>query len=408
MEQRNNYQVLKIVAWNPNGIRALVTGFAHEIQGIVQGLDPDIVIFNETKGNDSKQEEMQTLVNFNMPGYQWIWNNSQKAGQHGICMAFKPSLKPISVNLGFEDGVKEPEGRIITLELKNVYVVGIYGVNSGANRLQYKLEWFQRLWKYMNFLRSRNKPVVVTGDFNIAPQNIDVHDAEKCANSPGFLPAEKALFHSMEADGWIDLFRLCHPESKTWTWGCRTKSKDPTKDRKLYNGMRIDHAMIHKDDLINNKIMIAQDKNKVCQVMNLCKGSDHLPLVTQLVFNKTSKYHLPTVVCLKRTKDGVVVGCDVYIGRKFTMGGWNLQESIWANPHKLKECIDVNDCLSKYETHIRTKISKEWATFQPIMHNIVSQNRSITLGCFCKKTGPEQCHGDIIVKILSEYVDTLE
>jgi hypothetical protein len=103
---------------------------------------------------------------------------------------------------------------------------------------------------------------------------------------------------------------------------------------------------------------------------------------------------MSSVVCLKRRKTGEIVqGCDVYIGRRCAMGGWNLAESIWHNPYSIKQCGSVEECVRKFETYMRDR---------PGLLARLPELRGKVLGCWCKKKGHELCHGDVLIKLLNE------
>lgn len=429
-----------IIAWNPNGIRSLCDNHGNEINQLTNHFAPDIIVFNETKGNSNKQQEMQAAVDKYINGeqYQWFWNNSSlKAGQHGCCVAVKKTRQIISVNYGFEDGIKEPEGRLITIEFSNIIVVGLYGVNSGSDRLEYKIQWIRRLWKYMNILRLKRdnenkcKPVIATGDFNIAPMEIDVFDSAKCQYVSGFLMPERMIFAEILADGWIDLFRYCNPENKSWSWGARTKSKDPTKDRKLYNGMRIDHCLVHKDDIGDNSTLGFKLVIESCNIINQCKGSDHCPVVSSFKLIKSSNddknlvissnipvkpkvVTFPVICTLKRSDEhGIIQGCDIYIGRKFCSYGWDLEGSIWGNPYRVNKQDIAEGRITKinalsiivrqYEEYIRYRINTEPNIFYPMIFNMLLSPKPMRLGCFCVDS--TMCHGEVILKLLREFAN---
>lgn len=118
------------------------------------------------------------------------------------------------------------------------------------------------------------------------------------------------------------------------------------------------------------------------------------------------KYHLPRVVKLRMSGGIVVQGCDVYIGRRLTMGGWDLQESPWANPYKSKEYGSA-ECIRLYDIYIRERLSKDVAMAKELL-KMVSAGRQITLGCWCKKKGTESCHGDVIVELCQRLIDVLK
>lgn len=116
----------------------------------------------------------------------------------------------------------------------------------------------------------------------------------------------------------------------------------------------------------------------------------------------TPAYHIPTVVRIRKKITGEIVqACDIYIGRRFTMAGWDLQESLWMNPFKCKTDQERANSLIQYEQYIRGKIAADPYRFLPILRNIVSQGRPLTLGCWC---APKACHGDVIIKLLEEFV----
>jgi len=450
---------LCVAAWNPNGLRALFDKSPGEVQRLVATYAPDIIIWNEIKGNRGLQSTFDALVTKVMPGYQWAWNHAEKAGRHGTCVAVKPGIKILSCDYGFGNGRIEVEGRLITLELESCFVVGLYGVNSGTDRLQYKLSWFWELVKYLEILKSKGKTVVAMGDWNVAPTVADVYDAQKCQGCSGFLPEEQEIWALFMKMGWIDVYRYLNPNPMrtAWTWGHRTKSSDPSKAGKMYNGWRIDHCVIDQGTVESGRLNLRDPTQAEFITLGDYKGSDHCPIIFKfkakggsglgpsqgetLVSTPSVKpviteseggrhrevpaavapeavpgplrYYLPTVVCLKRKVTGEVVqGCDVYIGRACTMDGWSLQESIWANPFKVTKADQKNPaalvyCLQQYEDHIRQRIAAEWAVFGPALFGMISQGRSLTLGCFCKKKGAEGCHGDVIVKILNEFVVSL-
>jgi|SRR5579885_1553734 len=428
MEAVKNISEFLLIAWNPNGIRALFEKSPSEVLRLHRSFNPDLVIWNEIKGNQSKHQEIQDLVSKVLPGYNWFWNHAIKAGRHGVAVSVKPNIQILSVDYGFGDGQKEEEGRLITLELQNYFVIGLYAVNAGMNgnsRLDYKVQWIKQLLEYMNRLKARGKHVIVMGDWNIAPTALDVHDPNRLDGCAGYTENERQVFKIVEAEGWVDVFRKQNPGIREYSF-----FSGKSKQGKKYGGWRIDHAVVNKElNLEHCRFNILKDFN----------GSDHVPIFlhisnspikledriptinlirpiiviqqssSQIIQPIIPKYHLPTVVRLRRKKDGTIVqGCDVYVGRRFTMGGWNLEESIWANPFKSKDFTNIGDCLQQYEIYIRQKIVANQAYFNQVMFAMVSQGRSLTLGCFCKNKPTDSCHGDVIVKILTEYIQILE
>jgi exodeoxyribonuclease III len=475
-------QGLRIVAANPNGIRAYFTKNPGEVARIASGYNADIVVWNEIKGNAGKHAEIAKTVDAAMPGYNWYWNHAQKAGRHGVVVAVKKHHQVHSVQLGFGDGSQEVEGRLVTLELDHCYLVGLYSVNAGSDRMEYKLRWFSTLFEFLERLKATGKTVVAMGDWNVAPADIDIHDPVKCKNCAGFSPMEKQAFNEFLSKGWIDVYRHQNPTSVEYTFFCgRTKSADPEKNGKGYHGWRIDHVILDSNSVNNGRVNIKNES--VAKILGEFKGSDHCPIMFDMVIRPNinpvqyqplkivqpinlsdvkielalgtrevtnqnpevwapninsnnspvkplveQKYHIPTRVRIKRKNNQIVQGCDCYCGRRFSMGGWNLQESIWANPNKPDDYkkaglqqnppIVLTDeqalamCLAEYETYIRNEIRQDWAMFQSILMSMISQGRSITLGCFCEvKPGQSYmnpgCHVDIIIKIVVKFIQML-
>lgn len=263
---------LKLIAWNPNGIRSLFIKNSNEVKKLCGIYDPDIIVWNEIKGNLSKHDEIEKVVTNVLPNYKWIWNHAEKAGRHGVAISYKPHINILSINYGFTfDQIngseeREPEGRLITLELDKTFIVGLYAVNSGIQelkRLSYKIDWIQKLLFYMNNLRKK-KNVVVIGDWNIAPTELDVHNPKRLENCAGYTVQERSLFKIIQNEGWVDVFRKQNPNEKEYTYFSGT-----TKDGKKYGGWRIDHA------IVNSEMNLDHCKFKILKEYN---GSDHVPI----------------------------------------------------------------------------------------------------------------------------------
>jgi len=431
-----NRENFRLLGWNPNGIRALFEKASSEVLRLHREYDPDIVIWNEIKGNLGKHAEIEKTVTSvlssgGINNYRWFWNHSDRAGFHGVAVSVKPNVPIISIDYGFGDGQKEEEGRLITLELEQYFIVGLYGVNAGMNgnaRLEYKIEWIMKLLNYMDRLRAKGKHVIAMGDWNIAPTALDVHDPSRLEGCAGYTPQEREVFKVVEAHGWVDVFRKQNPSSREYSF-----FSGRTKQGKKYGGWRIDHAIVNKELNLNHcQFKILTDYN----------GSDHVPIFfhisdqpiklehriptiqpMQVLIQPTIQpqiiqpipqpvkpiYHSPTVVRIRKKKDGTIVqGCDLYIGRRFHSYGYSLEESPWANPFKAKDYTDIRDCLKNYDAYIRKKIVENQDFFGKLMYFMVSQGRSLTLGCFCKEKPDDHCHGDTIVQILKEYIILLE
>lgn len=262
----------KICAWNPNGIRALFTKSANEVKRLCKEHDPDIIVWNEIKGNLSKHAEIEKVVTSVLPNYRWFWNHADKARRHGVAISIKTHINILSINYGFGNTEKEPEGRLITLELDSLFVVGIYAVNAGMDnlqRLEYKIEWILKLLQYMNRLKATGKHVVVIGDWNIAPTYLDVHDPKRLEGCAGYTNEERNVFKAIMNNGWVDVFRTKHPNSQEYSfYSGRTKDSN-----KKYGGWRIDHA------IVNSELNLEHCKMQILKEYN---GSDHVPILFQI------------------------------------------------------------------------------------------------------------------------------
>jgi exodeoxyribonuclease-3 len=383
-------QSLVCLGINPNGIRAYCNNAAHEIKEFCNRYSPDIVVFNETKGNEDKQKEMSTLANKAMPGYFWFWNNGIKPGYAGTAVAVKPNVRVLAVDYGFGTGEKEPEGRLITLELESCFVVGLYGVNAGSERLDYKIIWLTKLITYLERLKTTGKIVIALGDWNVAPQPIDIHDPINLQYCAGFTQEERACFAEMLKLGWIDIFRYLHPHQVAYTFFSGRSKKQ--------GGWRIDHMIIDEQSVKTGRVGF-----EYFDILTQDKGSDHVPIVCRINIRnevriemerrieKKMEYRLPELNLIT-VKAGEFHAID---------------QGIWRNPFKLektdkKDVEKRRDSLVKYEVYIREKIAKEINVFQPMMLELITKN--VVLTCKCRRG----CHGKIIIKILSEFIEYLQ
>lgn len=253
---------MKFVSWNVNGIRACVKkGFLdyfHEVNA-------DIFCIQESK----LQEGQIELI---LEGYDQFWNYAEKKGYSGTAVFSK--IKPISVKYGVGDQESEQEGRIITLEFDDFYLVNVYTPNSQRDlaRLSYRLEWETDLRHYLCDL-DKKKPVIYCGDLNVAHQEIDLKNPKPNDGNSGFTAEERKKMTQLLDSGFIDTFRYVYPDAEgayTW-WSYMAK----VRERNI--GWRIDYFII--SERLKNHIQSAQIH---CDVM----GSDHCPVVLELDMNK--------------------------------------------------------------------------------------------------------------------------
>ncbi|GAB6926718.1 exodeoxyribonuclease III [Paenibacillus sp. JCM 10914] len=245
---------MKLVSWNVNGLRACVTkGFIDYFQQA----DADIFCVQETK-LQAGQIELDLG-----PEYQQYWNYAEKKGYSGTAVFTKKA--PLSVRYGLEED-SEPEGRVITLEFEDFYLVNVYTPNAkrDLSRLPYRLEWEERFREYLLQLDAR-KPVIVCGDLNVAHQEIDLKNAKSNHGNSGFTLEERGKMTDLLAAGFIDSFRFFYPDrTDVYSWWSYM-----AKVRERNIGWRIDYFLASKR--LAEKL---NDAEIDCHVM----GSDHCPV----------------------------------------------------------------------------------------------------------------------------------
>lgn len=249
---------MKFVSWNVNGIRAcLKKGFLNYFHEI----DADFFCIQETKCQ-------QGQVELELDGYEQYWNYAEKKGYSGTAIFTKH--KPLSVSYGINDEKTEKEGRIITLEYEQFYLVNVYTPNSQRDlaRLSYRLEWEDMIYSYLKKLDNQ-KPVIYCGDLNVAHEEIDLKNAKANIGNSGFTFEEREKLSHLLLSGFVDSFRYLYPDKKdsfTW-WSYMNK----VRERNI--GWRIDYFIV--SDRIANKIKDAEIHSHIL-------GSDHCPILLNL------------------------------------------------------------------------------------------------------------------------------
>ena len=253
---------MKIVTFNVNGLRAIlkknfVMDFDH--------LDADIFALNETKISD------ENAFPFSKEGY-FLYHRESKIRKGYSGVAIYTKRKPLSVHYGLEDGKYDDEGRVITLEFKDFYFVCCYVPNSGEalKRLAYRMEFEENMRKYLKKLDSE-KPVIYGGDLNVAPQEIDVKNAELYQECAGFTWEERHAFQALLNLGFFDVYRYFYPEKIAYTWW---SYKIFGREKNI--GWRIDHF------LISERLL---PKVKKIEIHSEIMGSDHCPVSLELSFS---------------------------------------------------------------------------------------------------------------------------
>ena len=253
---------LKLVSWNVNGIRAIVKkGFLDS----VKEMTPDIICLQETK---AQLEDAQTALSL-LPDYKSYINYSKaRKGYSGTAILTK--LEPIEVtqDMGIEEHDKE--GRIVTAEFDQFYLLNVYTPNSGSGlkRLDYRETWDAAFLDYMQSLEAK-KPLIVCGDLNVAHEEIDIARAKENYNkSAGYTQREIDGFEKYVDKGWVDTFRHFYPEEVKYTYWNQMFNA-----RARNVGWRIDYF------LVSQKLM---PKVKDAAIYNEYQGSDHCPIAVEL------------------------------------------------------------------------------------------------------------------------------
>ena len=245
---------MKLISWNVNGIRACVQkGFLDFFNEV----DADIFCIQE-----SKLQEGQ--INLELEGYHQYWNYAEKKGYSGTAIFTKK--EPISVYYGLGIEEHDREGRVITLEFEDFYMITVYTPNSqnGLARLDYRMKWEEDFKNYLKNLE-KTKPVIVCGDLNVAHKEIDLKNPTTNRKNAGFTDEEREKFTELLNAGFIDTFRYFYPDTKgiySW-WSYRFNA------RKNNAGWRIDYFLVSED--MKDRLVSADIHTEVL-------GSDHCPV----------------------------------------------------------------------------------------------------------------------------------
>ena len=261
--------MLKLYSWNVNGLRAVIRKGA--LQDFINKHNPDILCLQETKAKQGQAE-------IDLPEYEELWNSAERAGYSGTAIFSR--VKPISVRYDFptktifadEFGDPLTEGRVLTAEFEDFFLVNVYTPNSKNELerlpLRYK-KWDPEFLQYLKELEN-TKPVVVCGDFNAAHEEIDIARPATNHHSAGFTDEERQGITNMINAGLIDTFRFLHPEDVRYTWWSHWGNA-----RANNVGWRIDYFFVSK----------ALEKNlKSAEIFEDVFGSDHCPISIELEF----------------------------------------------------------------------------------------------------------------------------
>ena len=245
---------MKLVSWNVNGLRAcLKKGFAESMLA----LDADVICLQETK-----MERGQAEVD--LPGYHEFWNSAEKKGYSGTAVFTR--REPLAVSYGMDLDRHDHEGRLITLEYPDFWLVNCYTPNAQNElaRIGYRMEWEDDLLDYLKSL-DRTKPVVYCGDLNVAHEEIDLKNPKTNRGNAGFSDQERGAMTRLLSSGFTDTFRLLHPDQEgaySW-WSYRFHAREKNA------GWRIDYFIV--SDRLRERVAEAAIHPEI-------EGSDHCPV----------------------------------------------------------------------------------------------------------------------------------
>ncbi len=245
---------MKLISWNVNGIRACVN---KNFMEFFNEVDADIFCLQETKLQENQ-------IDLNLDGYHQYWNYAKKKGYSGTAIFTKN--KPISVTYGIGIEEHDQEGRVITLEFDEFYMVTVYTPNSQneLKRLDYRMQWEDDFRNYLVELDSK-KPVIVCGDLNVAHKEIDLKNPKTNRKNAGFTDEERNKFTKFLDSGFIDTFRYFYPDKEniySW-WSYRFKAREKNA------GWRIDYFCT--SERLKDRLVSASIYTEVL-------GSDHCPV----------------------------------------------------------------------------------------------------------------------------------
>lgn len=254
---------MRIISYNTNGIRAAMK------KGLIEWLQTnpaDIICIQETKANKTDVD----VAAIEALGFETYWFSAQKKGYSGVAVFTK--IKPDLVEYGTQIEQSDFEGRVIRLDFKDITLINAYfpSGTSGDERQTYKYQWLNEMFDYVQALRMNRKKIILTGDYNIAHTEVDIHDPKGNKNSSGFLPEERAWMTAFLNNGWVDSFRFKNPDARgaySW-WSQRFPSV-----RLQNKGWRIDYICV-TDNL--------QENIQLATIFPDVKHSDHCPIYLEL------------------------------------------------------------------------------------------------------------------------------
>ena len=249
---------MKLISWNVNGLRACVgKNFMEDFKK----LDADIFCLQETKLQEGQ-------IELDLPGYHQYWNYAEKKGYSGTAIFTKEEPLSVAYGIGIEE--HDHEGRVISLEFEDYYLVTVYTPNSqdGLRRLDYRMQWEDDFLAYIKSLDEK-KPVIYCGDLNVAHQEIDLKNPKTNRKNAGFTDEERAKMTTVLSSGFVDTFRYFYPDAEGvyawWSYRFRAREKNA--------GWRIDYFIVSER---------LKDRLENASIHTEIFGSDHCPVELDL------------------------------------------------------------------------------------------------------------------------------
>jgi len=245
---------MKLISWNVNGLRACVS---KNFMEYFNEADADVFCLQETKMQEGQ-------LSLDTPGYHQYFNYAEKKGYSGTAIFVKKEPLNVTYGIGVEE--HDREGRVITLEYPDFYMITVYVPNSqdGLKRLDYRMRWEDDFLKYIKKL-DKKKPVIYCGDLNVAHEEIDLKNPKTNHENAGFSDEERGKFSDVLNAGFVDSFRFFYPDTEgaySW-WSYRMKARERNA------GWRIDYFVV--SDRIKDKMTEAKIHSEIL-------GSDHCPV----------------------------------------------------------------------------------------------------------------------------------
>ena len=255
---------VKLISWNVNGIRAVSK--KDEFWDWFDNTDADIINFQEVRASKKNKKKKLTAID----NYEKYFNEAEKKGYSGVGTYSKIKAEDITKGLGIEE--LDNEGRVLKIKYPDFILYNIYFPNSGTNgkRLDFKVDFCNALLDELKKLKSEGENIIITGDYNIAHNPIDVYNPKNCEGKSGYLPEERAWLDELEKAGFVDTFRLFNESGDNFTWwSYRTRARERNA------GWRLDYFYVNEE--IKDNVISAE-------ILDDVYGSDHCPVTLEIDF----------------------------------------------------------------------------------------------------------------------------